>query len=66
MISTRQREKIQYSIVDASGRVVKTGTQNLQSGSNSVTVSLNELSSGVYTMVLEGNNGRTQYSFVKK
>jgi hypothetical protein len=66
MISTRHREKIRYNIADATGRIVKAGTQSLQSGSNNITVSLTELSSGVYTIVIEGNNGKVQQSFVKK
>jgi hypothetical protein len=66
MISTRQKEKIKYRIVDASGRVVTSGTENLQSGSNNVNVSLMNIASGIYTIVIEGNNGKSQYSFIKK
>jgi trimeric autotransporter adhesin len=53
-INISQTEKLQWQLLDHTGRVIKNGAYNLSGGSTAVSIDLAGLSSGIYLMQLNG------------
>ena len=54
--NTESAENISISIIDLTGRVVKSiSSQHFQSGENKITVDLSELNNGIYFVQIKSN-----------
>ena len=66
IIGTTKPEQVQGRIIDNAGRVVKQQQWNITAGSNSFTVDVSSLASGVYFLELKGETVNEHKQFIKK
>lgn len=57
---------ITYSVLDAGGRTVLNKTVAVEAGLNAVSLQLDPLSAGIYTLLLHSTEGQTSLKFVKE
>ena len=65
-ISSPQRDNIQLKIIDASGKMINQQTKQLTTGSNSLTIDVNKIATGVYYLSIQGNGVNKWMQFVKE
>lgn len=65
-ISTAKAGAVHFSIYDITGRVVKQWQVPAAEGSNRVIMNLDGLQTGVYHLVVSGQEAKTSYRFVKQ
>ncbi len=65
-VASAKKEMLRYSIVDATGRTLASGSINVVEGSNVFTIETSSLSAGTYTLMVKGSETLTQVKFVKK
>ena len=59
-------QQVEFTIVDLSGRTVKTNSMNLNEGDNQVSIDSSDLPSGAYRIVISGEDTVMTRMFVKK
>ncbi|MFL5739708.1 MAG: T9SS type A sorting domain-containing protein [Flavisolibacter sp.] len=66
IINTASAQKMQYRILDVSGREIQAASLNLQTGNNEMPINVSSLSKGTYNLVLNGNGWKRLIKFVKE
>jgi hypothetical protein len=59
-------QQVEFTIIDLSGKTVKTNSMNLNEGENQVSIDSSELPSGAYRIVISSENNVMTRMFVKK
>ena len=59
-------QQVDFTIVDLSGRAVKTNSMNLNEGDNQVSIDSSDLPSGAYRIVISSEDNLMTRMFVKK
>ncbi len=59
-------QQVEFTIVDLSGRTVKTNSMNLKEGDNQVSIDSSNLPSGAYRIVISSKDSLMTRMFVKK
>lgn len=66
MISLARDEKLQWEIVDNSGRVLRKNSQPLTAGSTSLGIDVKGLATGIYYLRLQSSSIQKQIQFIKQ
>jgi hypothetical protein len=61
-----RKESVTVSIVDASGKSVFSKPQPVTEGSNAISIPVNQLSKGIYYLIITNREGRQSKSFIKQ
>lgn len=66
VIISAKAERLRFSIIDLSGKIMKQWDVNAREGSNTISINTERLSTGVYLLNVYGNNGKVCYRFIKQ
>src|SRR5690606_37654757 len=65
-VTVEQKEKLQWRILDNTGRVVNNGQYDLQRGSTALSVDVSRLGSGIYLLQLKGESIQEVIKLIKQ
>jgi uncharacterized delta-60 repeat protein len=65
-LSSSGIEKIKYQVIDINGRILKDGIKQLSAGANSFSIDVDNLTTGSYYLMINGNLIHKQLQFVKE
>jgi ELWxxDGT repeat protein len=65
-INADQKEKLQWQLMDNTGRLIKKGRYEISEGSTAVSINMDNLSSGIYFMKLNGSIFQQTIKVVKQ
>jgi hypothetical protein len=66
MVTVQKKERVTYTVVDNTGRVVSSAQADLKEGSNSIYINASKLPVGMYTIMLSGTATTERLQFVKQ
>jgi len=66
LVSSKKQDRLQYTVTDATGRVIQRQTVLVQEGSNAISLNVSSLKAGFYSIMVESGSHKKQLHWIKQ